>query len=122
MTLKDSALDFLRLASSGLVQEAYAKHVHPAFTHHNPYFPGDRASLMKGMADNHVQFPKKVFEALRAIEEENFVAVHGRVRLTPEGQDIALIHIFRFEQGKIIEEWEAAQMPVDDSPNKNGLF
>jgi hypothetical protein len=49
MSLKDSALDFLRLASSGLVKEVYAKYVHADFIHHNPYFPADRASLMKGM-------------------------------------------------------------------------
>ena len=122
MPLKDTALDFLRLAASGQVQAAYDKYVHPAFIHHNPYFPGDRASLMKGMVESHVQFPQKVFEPIRAIEEGDLVAVHGRVRLTPDGEEIALIHIFRFSEGKIIEEWEAAQMPVDNSSNKNGFF
>ena len=122
MTRKDISVDFLRLASSGKVQEAYDKHIHPNFTHHNPWFRGDRASLMKGMEEGAVQFPKKVFEPLRAIEEGDLVTVHGRVRLTPEGQDISLIHIFRFEGDLIVEEWEAAQPVPESSPNKNGVF
>jgi predicted SnoaL-like aldol condensation-catalyzing enzyme len=63
-----------------------------------------------------------VFAPLRTIEEGDLVAVHGRVRLTPDGQDIALMHIFRFEGGKIIEEWEAAQQAPKETPNKNGVF
>lgn len=122
MTYKAIALDFLHLASSGRVHEAYANHVHPSFIHHNPHFPGDRASLLKGMEESHVQFPLKVLTPLRAIEDGDLVAVQGKVRLTPDGQDIALIHIFPFEHGMIIEEWEAAQGPVERSPNGNGVF
>jgi hypothetical protein len=58
MHRKAFALDFLKLASTGHVQEAYTKYVHPDFVHHNPYFAGDRASLMKGMEENHAQFPE----------------------------------------------------------------
>jgi predicted SnoaL-like aldol condensation-catalyzing enzyme len=36
--------------------------------------------------------------------------------------EIALIHIFRFEDGSIIEEWEAAQEVPKESPNENGMF
>ena len=122
MHRKAFALDFLKLASSGNVQEAYAKYIHPHFVHHNPYFPGDRESLMKGMMENHAQFPEKVFTPLRAIQEGDLVAVHGKVRLKPGGPEIALIHFFRFEGEKIIEEWEASQGPVENSPNNGGLF
>lgn len=122
MTFKDYALDFLKLASSGFVREAYVKYIHPDFVHHNPYFPGDRAALMKGMEENHAQFPDKIFTPLRAIEEDELVTVHGKVQLTPGGPEIALIHIFRFEGEKIIEEWECSQAPVECSPNRKGLF
>lgn len=45
MNNKEMAISFLRLASSGNVREAYEQYVHPQFRHHNPYVPGDRASL-----------------------------------------------------------------------------
>ncbi len=67
MNKKDIAISFLRLASSGNVREAYEKYVHPDFCHHNPSFPGDRASLLAGMEENAVKFPNKEFEAVRAL-------------------------------------------------------
>ena len=122
MTNKERAISFLRLASSGNVREAYEQYIHPDFRHHNPYFPGDRASLLAGMEESATTFPQKEFEAVRALEDRDLVAVHGRVRLTPSSSWIALIHIFRFERNQIIEEWEASQEVPKDSPNKNGVF
>jgi predicted SnoaL-like aldol condensation-catalyzing enzyme len=122
MNKKDMAILFLRLASSGNVREAYNTYIHPQFRHHNPYFPGDRASLLAGMEENAVNFPQKEYEAVRALEDRDLVAVHGRVRLTPSSPWMALIHIFRFEDNQIIEEWEAGQEVPKDSPNQNGVF
>ena len=119
---KENAVSFLRLASSGRVREAYEKYIHPDFRHHNPYFKGDRESLLKGMEESADQFPQKRFEAIRALADENLVAVHGKVQLKPDMPWIALIHIFRFEGDLIIEEWEAAQEAPINSPNENGFF
>lgn len=122
MDKKDIVVSFLRLASSGKVREAYEKYVHPDFFHHNPYFKGDRESLLVAMEENAREFPNKVFEPLRSLEDGDFVAVHGRVRIAPDNPEIALIHIFRFEGDLIIEEWEAAQEVPEGSPNENGVF
>jgi predicted SnoaL-like aldol condensation-catalyzing enzyme len=122
MNNKEMAISFLRLASSGNVREAYETYVHPDFRHHNPYFLGDRAALLAAMEENAATFPQKEFEAVRALEDGDLVAVHGRVRLTPRSPWIALIHIFRFKDNQIIEEWEAGQEVPKESPNENGVF
>jgi predicted SnoaL-like aldol condensation-catalyzing enzyme len=122
MNNKERAISFLRLASSGNVREAYETYVHPQFRHHNPYVPGDRASLLAAMEENAVTFPQKEFEAVRALEDGDLVAVHGRVRLTPSRPWIALIHIFRFQDNQIIEEWEVGQEVPKESPNEHGVF
>ena len=119
---KDIAVSFLQLASSGQARQAYHQYVHPQFSHHNPYFKGDRESLLAGMEESGGKFPKKVFEAVRTLEDGDFVVVHGKVRLNPDMPEIALIHIFRFEGDLIIEEWEAAQEVPRESPNENGMF
>jgi predicted SnoaL-like aldol condensation-catalyzing enzyme len=119
---KEIAVSFLRLASSGKVREAYEKYIHTGFRHHNPYFKGDRESLLKGMEESAAQFPHKRFEAIRTLTDGDLVAVHGRVQLNPDMPWIALIHIFRFEGDLIIEEWEAAQEVPEESPNENGVF
>lgn len=122
LTRKEIAIAFLREASAGSVREAYEKYVHPSFRHHNPYFKGDRDSLMKGMLDSAAQHPEKQFEVLRFLEDGALVAVHARLRLKPGDPWLALIHIYRFEGDLIIEEWESSFQVPEDSPNVNGPF
>ena len=121
MTKKDIAASFLRLASSGQVRKAYEQFIHPQFLHHNAYFKGDRESFLKAMEENAQQFPNKTYETLRVLEDRDLVAVHGKVKLSPDSQ-WSVIHIFRFENNQIIELWEASQEVLKDSPNENGLF
>jgi predicted SnoaL-like aldol condensation-catalyzing enzyme len=121
MNKKDIATSFLQLASSGEVREAFLKYIHLQFRHHNAYFKGDRESFLKAMEDNARQFPDKTYETLRALEDGDLVAVHGKVKLSPDSQ-WSVIHIFRFENDKIIESWEASQEVLKDSPNENGIF
>lgn len=122
MNNKERAISFLRLASAGSVREAYETYVDPDFRHHNAYFPGDRISLLTAMEEGVAKFPNKEFEALRALEDGDLVAVHGRVRFTPSSPWIATVHIFRFQDNQIIEEWEVGQEVPKDSPNENGVF
>ncbi|HLC96849.1 MAG TPA: nuclear transport factor 2 family protein [Candidatus Nanoarchaeia archaeon] len=121
MTKKEIAISFLQLASSGKVKEAYERYVHTEFIHHNAYYKGDRETLLKGMEENAEKFPHKKYETLRSLEEGNLVTVHGKVMLSSD-KIFSVIHIFRFEDDKIIEEWEANQEIIKDSPNENGVF
>ncbi|MBS3081274.1 hypothetical protein J4221_07425 [Candidatus Pacearchaeota archaeon] len=73
------------------------------------------------MEENAQKFPNKKYETLRVLEEGDLVAVHGKVILTSDSK-WSVIHIFRFENNKIIELWEASQEVLKDSPNENGLF
>ena len=121
MTKKDIATSFLKMVSSGKVREAYEKYVHSDFIHHNAYYKGDRETLLVGMEENAKQFPNKKYETLRVLEDNNLVAVHGKVTLAAD-KIFSVIHIFRFQDAKIIEEWEASQEVLKNSPNENGIF
>lgn len=119
---KAAAIDFLRLASSGHVEEAYRNYVSADFRHHNPYFKGDVATLKAGMAENVRQFPNKAIDIYHALEEGDLVAVHACVKLTPDDRGIATIHLFRFEGDRIVELWDVGQVIPEDSPNQYGMF
>ena len=121
MDKKEVATSFLHLVSSGKVREGYEKYIHPDFFHHNVYYKGDRESILIGMEENAREFPEKTYETMRTLEDGNFVAVHGKVRLTSDSV-FSVIHIFRFKDEQIIESWEASQEEIEDSPNEHGLF
>ena len=119
---KDSAVTFLKLAASGKVREAYSKFVGLGFRHHNPFFEGSAESLSAGMEENARQNPDKVFEVKRAIAEGEFVVVHSHVQQKPNDPGAAVVHIFRFEMGHIVELWDLGQPVPENSPNQYGMF
>ena len=96
---KERATDFLALVAAGQVEQAFAKHVAADFRHHNPFFPGDRLSLLRAMQD---------------------VVAYSRV--TTGTLQIAVVHILRFNDGMITELWDIGQMIPPVSPNSNGMF
>ncbi len=119
---KDAAVAFLKMASSGDVREAYAKFVGEGFRHHNPYFEGSADSLQAGMEENARQNPDKALEVKRVIAEGDLVVVHAYVRHKPDDLGAALVHIFRFENGRIVELWDLGQPVLEESPNQYGMF
>jgi predicted SnoaL-like aldol condensation-catalyzing enzyme len=118
---KQAAISFLKLASSGKLDEAYSN-VSRNFRHHNPYFRGDAESLKAGMAEAHQKFPDTTLEVQHVFEADDLVAVHSRVRHSPDTPEIAVVHIFRFEGDRIVEMWDVGQEAPKDSPNENGMF
>ena len=121
-THKDAAVAFLQMTAAGQVEQAFERFAGPQFRHHNPYFRGDAESIKAGMLDNAARFPDMLFEVQRALADGPLVAVHSRARMTPDGADIAIVHILRFEGGLIAEMWDIGQMQPDPMPNQFGMF
>lgn len=121
-SLKDAAVEFLTLAASGSVREAYDRHIGPGFRHHNPHFRGDAASLREAMQQNASQNPDKVLEIQRVLQDGSEVAVFSRVRQRPGELGGAVVHIFRFEGDRIVELWDIGQEVPETSVNENGMF
>jgi predicted SnoaL-like aldol condensation-catalyzing enzyme len=54
--------------------------------------------------------------------EGDMVAVHSHVVLKAGDLGVATLHLFRFEDGKIVELWDFGQPIQADSPNSDGPF
>ncbi len=119
---RDIAISFLQMVVSGQIRSAYNKYISPDFYHHNAYFKGDRESLLIAMEKAHKQFPNKIFKVQRTFGDKDLVAVHSSMQLKPDMQPIAVVHMFRFENDLIIEEWEVGQEVPKDMPNENGML
>ena len=123
MTNKESATSFLKMAGSGNVRAAYEKFVAPDFIHHNQYFKGDRQSLKIAMEEASRTSPNKSVDIRHTYEDGDTVITHSLVtRQDPAAPGIAVVHIFRFENGRIVELWDLGQEITKNSPNEHGLF
>lgn len=116
------ASEFLRMCARGDVREAYARFVSDDFVHHNPWFAGDRESLLVAMEQSATANPNKAFEVKQVIDGGDRVAVHSLLTRADAGLQYAVVHIVRMEQGRIVELWDLAQELPGDSPNANGMF
>lgn len=121
-TKKESAQHFLKLAAEGNSREAFKLYAGKDFKHHNVYFKGDADTLMKAIEEDAKINPDKIFEIQRAMEDGDLVAVHSRFRQNPNDTDWAVMHIFRFENDKVVELWDFAQAAPAEMINENGMF
>ncbi|WP_290806163.1 hypothetical protein [Flavobacterium sp.] len=74
------------------------------------------------MEENAIQNPNKIFEIQRILEDEDLVAVHSRIQLQHNDTELAVMHILKFLQNKIIELWDFGQPVPKDIINENGMF
>ena len=119
---KESAINFLKLASSGKVRDAYSKYVGERFKHHNPYFEGSAKALEAGMQENADQNPEKSLDVKQALAEGDLVAVFSEVHHKRGDRGAAVMHIFRFENGRIVELWDVGQEVPENSQNQYSMF
>jgi predicted SnoaL-like aldol condensation-catalyzing enzyme len=119
---KVAATNFLKMSASGRAREAFRQYAAENFVHHNPFFPHTAEALMTAMDDNARQNPEKRLDILRVIEQDDLVAVHSRVHQSPADRGAALVHIFRFQDDRIVELWDIGQPVPDDAKNDKGMF
>jgi len=119
---KDMAATFLTMCASGSVREAYTRYVRENFKHHNPQCPCDRHSLMEAMEKSALEDPNKSFQIRKVIECTDSVAVLSRLQPSKVDLGYAVVHILKFEGGKIAEMWEVVQEIPEESPNELGMF
>lgn len=123
LSQKQIAVRFLELAAAGEVDEAYSNYTALNFKHHNPYYAGDATSLKEGMRESAAETPNKFFEVQHVIEDGDLVAVHSKIEIQMNGlTTLAVVHICRFENGKIAEFWDIGQIQPDPLVNENGMF
>jgi predicted SnoaL-like aldol condensation-catalyzing enzyme len=119
---KERSVDFLQLVVSGHIDEAYDNYVDMRGKHHNVYYSAEFSSLKKGMIENHAKFPNKRLMVKNVLGDEDLVVVHSNIIMKTGEPGIAAVHIFRFEEGKIVEMWDIGQAIPIDSPNRIGAF
>lgn len=121
MKNKEIAMQFLQEVVSGKIDEAYKNYVDMRGKHHNMYFESGFVALQKAMKDNHVLFPSKQFTIKHIIGDTDLVAVHSHLILIPQEKEVAVVHLFRISNDKIIEMWDIGQQ-ITETPNTDGLF
>lgn len=120
--IKTIALTFLDLILKGNVKKAFELYTNSNFKHHNVFFKGNSLSLIKAMEENAEKNPNKIIAIKNVLQDNDLVAIHSHIQQNNSDLGAAVMHIFRFENNKIVELWDFGQAIPYKMVNENGMF
>ena len=92
------------------------------YTQHNPVAADGPEGLKGFIGFLKAKFPNNKSEIKRVFADGDYVIVHVHAVRTPGDRGNAIIDIFRLENGKVVEHWDAVQPIPEKSANNNGMF
>jgi predicted SnoaL-like aldol condensation-catalyzing enzyme len=122
ITIKEIGRDFLTLCATGNPGEAFKLFAHKNFKHHNPFFKGDADSLMIAMEESSKENPNRIFDIKHIIMDGDLVAYHSFIQQSNSDVGLAVVHILKFSENKIIEMWDMHQPIPENMVNEYGMF
>ncbi|MEQ8325489.1 MAG: nuclear transport factor 2 family protein [Vicingaceae bacterium] len=119
---KANAIAFYRMAYEGQARKAIELFVGDTYIQHNPDVKDGPDGFIEYFDRMNEEYPKKSIDFLRAVAQENLVALHTH-QTWPENDQYVTMDFFRFdENGKICEHWDALQQVPEKMAHENGMF
>lgn len=103
--------------------KAYAdQYIGNQYIQHNPEVPDGKAPFVDFFTGYFKENPDAKSVIKRAVAEDDLVFLH--VHSTQNAQDlgVAVVDIFRIENGKIVEHWDVQQDVPTPTANTNTMF
>ncbi len=121
-TNKQNVIEFYDKAINQKDFAAASKYLGEKYTQHNPT-AADGAEGLKAfiqyLRDN---FPETHSDIVRVFAEGDYVILHVHSVREPGTRGRAIFDLFKLENGKIVEHWDAVQDIPEKSANDNGMF
>ncbi|MEJ0088096.1 MAG: nuclear transport factor 2 family protein [Pseudomonadota bacterium] len=104
------------------VKEGFDTYVGDKYIQHNPIAADGKEAAVTVLSHVLQQMPGWSYEFKHTYVDGDIVIVHSLVKLKAEDRGNAVIDIFRFEKGKVVEHWDVVQAIPEKSANSNTMF
>lgn len=101
---------------------AVDQYMAPDYIQHSPLAVPGVAGLKAFLAEVKVASPEAKWKILRTLADGDLVAVHVHTTRFDGDPGLAVIDIFRCQDGKVAEHWEVIQEVPADSLNPISMF
>lgn len=104
------------------VEQAAAQYIGANYRQHNPNAPNGPPGIIAYATGYIKANPELHMEFKRIIAEGDLVVVHSHLKPNPTDLGLAVVDIFRVEDGKLVEHWDVMQPVPTKAENKNTMF
>ena len=102
--------------------EAFETHGGPYYTQHNPTAPDGKEAVVGLLSGWLPTVPGLRYDIKRIISDGDMVWVHSHVTRGPDDRGMAVVDIFRLEDGKVVEHWDVGTDVPENPLNENTMF
>lgn len=99
-----------------------AKYLGSRYTQHNPTAADGPEGLKAFIQFLRDHYPNAHSEIKRVFADGDYVILHVHSIREPGTRGRAIFDLFKLENGKIVEHWDAVQDIPEKSANQNGMF
>src|SRR5208282_3986999 len=89
--------------------QAIAQYIGANYRQHNPNAPDGSQGVLSYASDYIKANPQLSMDFKRIIAEDDLVAVQSHLKPNPEDRGVAVVDVFRVEEGKLVEYWDVMQ-------------
>lgn len=119
---KQNAIAFYKTAYEGNPRQAVELYVGDEYIQHNPLVADSPAGFIAYFEKMTAEYPDKSIEFLRAVAEDDLVALHTH-QTWPGNDQYVTMDFFRFDgKEKIVEHWDSIQHVPAGSVNGNPMY
>ena len=117
------AIAFLEMVfNQKKVKEGFDKYVGDKYIQHNPIAADGKEAAVEVLGKALQALPGWSYEIKHAYVDGDYAIIHSHVRLKADDRGMAVVDIFRFEKGKVVEHWDVVQPVPEKSANNNTMF
>ena len=104
------------------VKEGFDTYVGDKYIQHNPIAADGKEAAVEVLGKALQALPGWSYEVKHAYVDGDYAIIHSHVRMKADDRGMAVVDIFRFENGKVVEHWDVVQPIPEKSANGNTMF
>ena len=121
-TNKKIVLEFYEKALNRKDFQAASAYFGPRYVQHNPAAADGIDGFKAFLQFLRDKFPNSHSEVKRAFADGDYVVLHVHAVREPGTRGLAIVDIFRLDNGRIVEHWDVRENVPETAANANGMF
>ncbi|WP_456294624.1 ester cyclase [Vibrio sp. AK197] len=119
---RQTVLNFYEAGLNKKDADEALKYVGDVYIQHNPHAADGPEGFRGFVTFLREKYPQSHSEITASFVDGDYVILHVHAVRSPGTRGVAIVDIFRLDNGKIVEHWDVSQEVPEKSANNNTMF